>query len=413
MMQKLILFLFLFIHTWIFAQNNPCAADLYLKNQIKKDPNYLLLLEKSEQKTAQCIADNKANSRAVITIPIVIHVVYNLNSENISDAQIMSQIKVLNDDFRKKNNWAQTVPIQYQSSAADAEIEFCLAKRDPQGKASTGILRKKTALTNIGAFDDRTGKSKVYHTNQGGDDPWDINRYFNIYVATIGTGILGFAAFPDPNISPADEQGVVIDPIYFGTIGTAANQIGHNLGRTLTHETGHFFNLYHIWGLKDDCNDDDLITDTPIQATSFFGCPGFPQFSCGGVNMFMNYMDYTDDNCMGIFTNGQKARMLACLRNERSGLLSSSGCWTVDTYEPDYQVLISPNPALDFLNITLENEKDATIELTDITGKVLLHQFYNNQKYIDLNIESINNGLYLLKIELDNKWITKKVFISK
>jgi Secretion system C-terminal sorting domain len=105
--------------------------------------------------------------------------------------------------------------------------------------------------------------------------------------------------------------------------------------------------------------------------------------------------------------------MLACLRLDRSGLLSSSGCWTVDTYEPDYQVIISPNPALDFLNITLENEKDATIELTDITGKVLLHQFYNNQKYIDLNIESINNGLYLLKIELDNKWITKKVFISK
>lgn len=264
---------------------------------------------------------NNGGDRALVTIPVVVHVVYNTTAENISDAQVQSQIDVLNADFRKLNSDASLVPSAFSTLAADANIEFCLASTDPNGASTTGITRTSTTATSFSTNDG------VKFTSSGGRNAWDATKYLNIWVCDISGGILGYAQFPGGS---ASTDGVVIDYQYFGTIGTATAPF--NKGRTATHEVGHWLNLYHIWG--DDgtaCTGTDSVSDTPNQADENYGCPVFPQVSCSnGPNgdMFMNYMDYTDDACMYMFSNGQASRMQALFAagGARASLLTSNGC---------------------------------------------------------------------------------------
>jgi hypothetical protein len=246
-------------------------------------------------------------------VPVVVHVVYNTSrpEQNISEAQIRSQIDVLNRDFRKQNPDVASIPAAFQPLAADARIEFVLASTDPNGNPTNGITRTTTTATGFGADD------KVKSAATGGADPWPTDRYLNIWVCLLTGGLLGYAQFPG---GPAVTDGVVITHTGFGTTGTAAAPF--NLGRTATHEIGHWFNLRHIWG--DDgngCNGSDFVDDTPNQAGPNTGRPSFPRVTCNnGPNgdMFMNYMDYTDDAGMFMFTSGQVLRMQSVLDNERS-----------------------------------------------------------------------------------------------
>ena len=264
---------------------------------------------------------NNGGDRALVTIPVVVHVVYNTTAENISDAQVQSQINVLNADFRKLNADAGLVPAGFSGLAADANIEFCLASTDPNGATTNGITRTSTTATSFSTNDG------VKFSSSGGRNAWDATKYLNIWVCDISGGILGYAQFPGGS---ASTDGVVIDFQYFGTIGTATAPF--NKGRTGTHEVGHWLNLYHIWG--DDgtsCTGSDLVSDTPNQADENYGCPTFPQVSCSnGTNgdMFMNYMDYTDDACMYMFSTGQASRMQALFAagGARASLLTSNGC---------------------------------------------------------------------------------------
>jgi Pregnancy-associated plasma protein-A len=259
------------------------------------------------------------------TIPIVIHVVHNPanNAENISEAQINSQIDVLNLDFRKKNSDIAAVPSVFKALAADARIEFVLATTDPLGQATNGITRTVTTAAGFG------GDDRVKSAATGGADPWPSDRYLNIWVCRLNGGLLGYAQFPGGS---AATDGVVITHTGFGTNGTAAPPF--NLGRTATHEIGHWLNLRHIWGDDGDgCNGSDFVEDTPNQASDNTGVPTFPHVTCdNGPNgdMYMNYMDYTDDVGMFMFTTGQVLRMQATLNNERSSLgqlqSSSTSC---------------------------------------------------------------------------------------
>jgi len=261
--------------------------------------------------------------RALVTIPVVVHVVWNTATENISDAQVLSQIAVLNADFRKMNSDVNLTPSVFQPLAADANIEFCLATVDPTGAATTGITRTQTSTTAFSTND------AMKFTAQGGKDAWDASKYLNIWVCDISGGILGYAQFPG---GAASTDGVVIDYQYYGTTGTATAPF--NKGRTATHEVGHWLNLRHIWG---DANcGNDLVADTPTQQTSNYGCPTFPHTTCSnGANgdMFMNYMDYVDDACMYMFSNGQAARMQALFAQggARASLLNSTACGTANT----------------------------------------------------------------------------------
>jgi hypothetical protein len=248
-------------------------------------------------------------------IPVVVHVVYKKASENITGAQIKSQISVLNRDFRKKNADISKIPNPFKAFVADTMVEFTLAKKDPRGKPTKGITRTKTDVDTFSHDGD-----PVKFTATGGIEPWNTKRYLNIWVCTLTGGLLGYAQFPG---GPEDTDGVVVRNTAFGTTGTA--QVPFNKGRTATHEIGHYLNLSHIWGnsLIPTCIDSDFVDDTPNQFGPNTGKPTFPRISCdNGPNgdMFMNYMDYVDDDSMFMFTQGQVARMKAALEDERKQL---------------------------------------------------------------------------------------------
>ena len=296
-----------------------CAAEEVLHQQLLDNPALRSKLEEIERHTQE-FQSNGAQERVVVTIPVVVNVVWNTAAENISAAAIASQIQVLNDDFRRLNADAVNTPAAFQGIAADCEVNFCMATRDPSGNATDGIRRQQTTVTSFSTND------AVKFTSQGGLDAWPRDQYLNLWVCDLGGGLLGYAQFPG---GAAATDGVVCDYAYFGTVGASAP---FDKGRTATHEVGHWLNLYHIWG--DDgtsCTGSDLVADTPNQADENYGCPVFPTVSCSnGPNgdMFMNYMDYTDDACMNLFTAGQKARAqsLFSTGGARAALLSSMGC---------------------------------------------------------------------------------------
>ena len=230
----------------INAQRN-CGSMDHLHHQLEQSPKLQDNMENIEKATQRFINDPTKAVNGVITIPVVVHVIYNTSSENISTSQINSQMTVLNDDFRRlnsdaNNNWSQ---------AADVEIDFCLASVDPSGNATSGITRTSTSVSAFGTNDN------MKFNSSGGKDAWPAGDYLNMWVCDISGGILGYAQFPGG--APATD-GVVIDYQYFGTNGTATAPF--DLGRTCTHEVGHWLNLRHIWG-DGNCNVDDFVTDTP------------------------------------------------------------------------------------------------------------------------------------------------------
>ncbi len=252
--------------------------------------------------------------RTLITIPVVVHVVYRRQIENISDAQIKSQIAVLNRDYRATNTDKSKIPAVWKGLVADTNIQFALATKDPAGRPTSGITRTKTTRVSFG-----TGDS-VKRTSGGGIPPWPAAKYLNIWVCNLGGGLLGYAQFPG---GPRSTDGVVILYSGFGTVGTAAAPF--NLGRTATHEIGHWLNLRHIWADTIDCSGSDFCADTPNAEGPNYGKPAFPHLSCNnGPNgdMFMNYMDYVDDAAMFMFTPGQVMRMNATLAGPRRTLWS-------------------------------------------------------------------------------------------
>jgi Pregnancy-associated plasma protein-A len=251
-------------------------------------------------------------ARRLITIPTVVHVVYRRERENISAAQIKSQIAVLNKDFTATNRDKSKVPAPWKGLVGKAEIRFRLADRDPDGRPTNGITRTKTSAGPFGTGD------AVKSDSRGGKSAWPTRRYLNIWVCNLAGGLLGYAQFPG---GPARTDGVVILHTAFGTQGTA--RAPFNKGRTTTHEIGHFLNLFHIWGDTLDCSGGDRCTDTPNAAEPNFGKPKFPHVSCqNGPNgdMFINYMDYVDDAAMFMFTAGQVVRMNATLAGPRKQL---------------------------------------------------------------------------------------------
>jgi len=304
--------------TLLSNAQNRCGTEAYTLELIEKYPDYAKAKAKVNAQAEKWIKGNPNHSeKTIITIPVVVHVVWNTTTENISDAQIFSQITVLNEDFRRDNTTAVNTPIVWQGIAADCEIEFCLAQTDPNGNATTGITHTQTTHTSFSMNDD------VKSTSNGGVDAWDNNNYLNIWVCNLDdpSGAIGYATYPSSWIGATD--GVVIRYKSFGTTGAA--QSPYHWGRTTTHEVGHWLNLEHVWGPFGSCADDQ-VSDTPKQEDYNLNCPSFPLHpnACGTTNangdMFMNYMDYTNDACMNLFTTGQKTRMISAINQYRSNL---------------------------------------------------------------------------------------------
>lgn len=264
----------------------------------------------------------------VVRIPVVVHVLYNTDEENLSKEQIDSQIRVLNQDFRCNNTDVENIPAPFRPLAADLGIEFALAVRDPDGNATTGITRTRTTEKSFGGA---TAQLDTLIKFDGtGKKAWPADRYLNMWVCNLAGGLLGYAQFPG---GPPATDGVVITYDAFG-LGEPASA-PFDKGRTATHEVGHYFNLLHIWG--DDgggCSGSDNVDDTPNQAGPNTATPEFPHVSCDNAphgDMFMNYMDYVDDGAMFMFTLGQRSRAHAALAGPRASLLESDGLQPVET----------------------------------------------------------------------------------
>lgn len=314
--------------------SDPCGTMNYHEHQLKADPNLAINAEAIERFTSRVAKQSQSRStHGIITIPVVFHVIYNDEATNISKAQILSQINVLNEDFRNRNEDGGNTPDIFKEVEADVEIEFCLANIDPNGYQTEGITRTPTYHSD---FDiNFVGFNIMKFDALGGKDAWPSDQYLNIWVVRmLGGGFdpFGYAQFPG---GPPQTDGVVIDYRHVGTVGQVPDYPIFN-GSITTHEVGHWLNLRHVHG-DGDCNASDFVDDTPSQNRRPIGVPT----ACNSTSintcieeendlpdMFMNYMDITLPHCYSIFTKGQKARMRALFEpgGARESLLYSNGC---------------------------------------------------------------------------------------
>ena len=295
------------------ARSGPAGADGELRRMCGTMAAHMMLLERFPAfRTSQMRLEGATEKRrqtgedmakvSIVTIKTVVNVVFNTDAQNVSDAQINSQIAALNKDFRATNSDRSQTPAPWAGLVTDARIQFKLVK----------VTRTRTARATF-SHDDGVKKG-----TSGGVAPFQPRNHMNLWVCPLGGGLLGYAQFPG---GPVATDGVVINFRAFGTSGTA--EAPFNKGRTATHEVGHYLNLRHIWGDTPDCAGSDLVADTPNCAGPNFGVPKFPIVTCNnGPNgdMFVNFMDYTDDAAMFMFTTQQVLRMRTSLEVARSGL---------------------------------------------------------------------------------------------
>jgi hypothetical protein len=335
--------------------------------------NYNVMIE--QYLAAQQSGTARMAALPTVTVPVVVHVLYRVAGENISDAQAISQVQVLNDDFAKLNaDKIKVTQATFSTAATGANIRFCLAQRDPLGNATTGVTHKTTTVT---AF---TTDDKVKNNATGGQTAWDVTKYVNIWVCNLGPSLLGYGEFPTGTLS--NTWGLVLHYKYTGSGGTAIAP--YNLGRTGTHEFGHCFNLYHIWG--DDgtaCSGSDLCSDTPNQAGNHFGCYTAGSVQTDGCTatapgvMWMNYMDYTDDACMYMFTAQQCARMEAIVNTAPWNVLgTSNACTPVSALDAGMSAISTPSNGSSSCNttvipkVTLNNVGSTTLVSATINYKM-------------------------------------------
>ncbi|MCB0700188.1 MAG: T9SS type A sorting domain-containing protein, partial [Chitinophagaceae bacterium] len=346
---------------------------------------------------------------AINKFPVVVHVLYANAAENISDAQINSQFPILNAHFSKTNANFSVTPTQFQSVAANAEMEFCLTNVDPNGNAHSGITRTMVS----GTFD---GEKDYAKPANGGVTPWDPDKYINVYIVSLAGsgGTLGFTYTPGG--APTGEDGIVFDYKAWGNVGAAAGNWPNDKGTTAVHEFGHYFNLLHIWG-ENGCTVDDMVSDTPPQDKQSSDCPSFPQYdACTGTGdgiMFTNYMDYCDDSCNTFFTEGQKARMKAAIAGYWATLATSNRCASVGIAIVQPQTInVVPNPANDrfFINLAV-SEKIDVIVMNNV-GVVVEKRTANTRQMI-VNTSELPSGLYLVKVKTgDGNTTTHKVYVA-
>ncbi|MBS4060069.1 MAG: T9SS type A sorting domain-containing protein [Bacteroidetes bacterium] len=408
--------------TETYAQSEKCATMQVLEKRIQQNPALKQQMEQSEIQTQDWISSNPNfnRSRQIITIPVVVHVIWNDPVQNVSDAQIYSQIDVLNEDFRLLNADSLDNTHPFWIYTADAQIEFCLATRTPDGNATTGITRTQTSVVAWGEDD----FDYIKYTAYGGRDNWDPTQYLNIYVVNLDGSTLGFAAFPDELVTNPDLDGVVIRYEAFGNIGTAGSGDFslNDGGRTGTHEVGHWLNLRHIWG-DDNCGD-DFVEDTETAEGENYGCPSFPHRafnSCGSGEsgeMYMNYMDYVDDHCMNMFTFGQAQRMYAALNGPRAGLLTSQGCQAAVSVQSilsanDISVYPNPNNGSFTIDVSSIGSKNITVKMENVLGEIVREFDTNSSTPIHINSDNkLQSGIYFIRIDAgNNNVVTKKIFI--
>lgn len=359
---KLLLLTLLCLPTLVLAQNKAkaqsekCLTDIYNAKMLETNPNMMgseTFRLNLQQKIEGARQNNNNSNMVVVNIPLVVHVLHNGEpigtGANISDAQVLSQVTVMNEDFRMMAG----TPGQSTAGGVDVEVNFVMAQQTPNGCPTTGINRVNICQDGTNQAAVNTWKAQTI---------WDRDLYMNMwsskYVGDLA-GILGFAQFPG---GPASTDGVSAGHTYFGSsdYGTFPLSAPYDKGRTMTHEVGHYLGLYHTF--QGGCNGaGDEVADTPAVATSNFGCPAGTD-SCPsdtGVDMIENYMDYTDDSCMNTYTAGQKARVVGVLAGLRSGLTTSNGATPPASVATDVEI------AVESTNVSCGTELNPAVIITN------------------------------------------------
>lgn len=385
-------------------KNNPVLKTQFEKKQVEF--NRLLSAQPVTTDNNRSLNSDRSE-RSVYTIPVVFHIVLP-NPDVVTNQQLLAQVDTLNKDFFGSNGDSVKIPSYFKTVYGKSGIQFCLAQQTPDGDITNGIERIATRQASFSSFTEA-----VKHATSGGANAWSSDRYINIWICILSNGIVGYSTFPEDG--QADEQGVVVD--YRGLPGGAFTQF--NAGRTLTHETGHFFNLYHIWGDDDGaCTGTDFIDDTPNQSAATVGCfTGIRNDSCtpaGNGVMYQNFMDYSYDNCLALFTTGQVARMESAVVRYRSSLLSSTGCRPaiVRNFDAQLRAIISPAqrlcinavaPVITVQNRGLQTLTSLTIQTSIDDGNVSSYTWTGSLERLavtDISLPSLvaPTGRHVLKV---------------
>lgn len=414
---RLILALLTIILVEQLSAQRACSTFTYQQQQILKDPSLKDRMDAVETFTKKALAAS-ANTQArldqtfVIKIPVVVHILYHEPDEDISDSRVMEQIEALNRDFRRQNPDTVNTPEYFKSVAADCAIEFQLATSDPTGVSTSGIIHKYTPITD---WDD---DDKMKFSSEMGDDGWDPQSYLNIWVCNVRK-VVGYSSIVG---GPENVDGIVVA---FGAFGETNTLAGYDKGRTAVHEVGHWLNLKHLWG-DADCGD-DFVDDTPKQSTYTTGCPSGIKISCDNApngNMYMDYMDFTNDACMNMFTEGQKERMRALFEpgGARYSILSSKGLDTPLIYEsplPDdppkwLHPQVYPNPATTALNIDVAYDTrwiGKTLSVLNMQGQIVM-QIAITSKLQQIDISRLSSGMYFLSAKREDGESIREKFLK-
>lgn len=395
------------------AQKN-CTAHSYQQQRFNENSSLAEMVSNIESFVRQQTVNNGLAriEELTIRIPVVIHNLYHLPSEKLTDEQVNSQIAVLNASFRRRNADTTRTPAYFKPFAADCNIEFYLAISDPKRRATTGIIRKYTPVKSWEADD------KMKFSAEMGDDAWDPGSYLNIWVCNLNR-VAGYASVPG---DVAAKDGIVIGLGAFGTINTLS---GYDMGKTAVHEVGHWLGLKHLWG--DQYCGDDGVDDTPKQAGFNIECPNSINITCGNGpygDMYMNYMDLTSDGCMNLFTLGQKARMRALFDpgGPRHNLLFSRGLtqpWISEIPIPEedprwLHPQLYPNPASNFITIDLAYDSrwiGKKIQVVNLQGQtVMIVPVSARTQQID--ITKLQAGIYLLAAKREDNESLKLKFVK-
>lgn len=392
-MRLVSLLIFLSFCSNLVQAQDRCATVPYMQNLLEKKR----VPQKTEQfeqwlqtKISQRKNRNLRTQVGPYKIPVVIHVIHNGTSIgsgiNISDAQIVSQLEVLNKDFKRLNSDAGNTPSEFLSVAGSIDVEFVFAKQSPEGLPTTGIVRVDGNRPSWSVSQDEELKAVSY---------WPSEDYLNIWVTNLSNSFLGYAQFPVSNLPGLEDyqdglaltDGVVID---YTTFGVGSSDPQYNLGRTTTHEIAHFLGLRHIWGDESGCSGTDYVNDTPSQLDETYNCPTHPIIDCGSIpKMFQNYMDYTDDACMNLFTKGQADRMTVIIEDpavpRRSSLLTSHGL-EIPTCDANSIVDVAITQVLQPGPVTCNNDPELVLAIRNLGCPIVT----------SLTVEyKINNGTTL------------------
>ncbi len=408
--------LFLTFSPLLFGQSvHRCGDHLHKQQRSAVDPDYLTKRSALDEWIASSAQAQTGRSTEVYRIPVVFHVIYNNAEQNVSDEVILDQLAILNADYNRLNADTSLTRPEFQPVAASAGIEFYLAEWDPQGNPTNGITRTETnqaTFINL-QFD----LNRMKRASTGGVDAWDVTQYLNIWVCNLALPIintpfiLGFATPPDgapnwPDGSAAEQpeyDGVVL---HYEVVGSNPNATGAlatvNRGRTAVHEVGHYLGLRHIWGdgqAGEGCNVDDGLSDTPNAAEAQQQTCDYTSNTCdegpGDLpDMLENYMDYSDESCMNIFTQQQVNAMRFVIENFRESLLTSSKSISKD-FE---KVAIFPNPSSDFIRFRFPQDlNNVRCLVYNSMGQLVLSQTINTNE--TLSVESLKGGVYFATFE--------------